>query len=48
MKTSKFLGALLPSHPDFVPVILAIRGKYQLPEISPDDTPIFNLLKRKT
>lgn len=40
MKESKFLGALLPSSPDFLPIIEAIREKYKLPEISPDDDPI--------
>lgn len=40
MKTSKLLGALLPSSPDFAPTIDAIREKYNLPEINPDDDPI--------
>ncbi len=40
MKESKFLGALIPSHPDFLPIIQAVREKYKLPEISPDDDPI--------
>jgi hypothetical protein len=40
MKESEFLGTLLPSHPDFLPIVQAIREKYNLPEISPDDDPI--------
>lgn len=36
MKESKFLGTLVPSHPDLIPIIQAIREKYNLPEISPD------------
>jgi len=30
----------LPSHPDFLPIEKAIREKYSLPELSPDDDPI--------
>jgi hypothetical protein len=40
MKESKFLGTLLPSHPDLIPIVQAMREKYNLPEISPDDKPI--------
>ena len=40
MKESKFLGSLLPSHPDLIPIIDTIREKYRLPEVSPDDEPI--------
>jgi hypothetical protein len=40
MKESQFLGTLLPSHPDFLPIEKAIREKYGLPELSPDDDPI--------
>lgn len=39
-KEAKFLGALLPSHPDLLPIIQAIREKYSLPEIFLDDDPI--------
>lgn len=46
MKESKFLGALLPSSPDFLPIIEAIREKYNLPEISPDDDPIKEIFLR--
>jgi hypothetical protein len=40
MKESEFLGTLLPSHPDFFPIVQSIREKYNLPEISPDDEAI--------
>jgi hypothetical protein len=40
MKESHFIGTLMPSHPDFQPIIQEIREKYSLPEISPDDDPI--------
>ena len=40
MKESKFLGTLLPSHSDFLPIEQAIRVKYGLPEISPEDDSI--------
>jgi len=40
MKESQFLGTLLPSHPDFLPIEQSIREKYNLPEISPGDEEI--------
>ena len=41
MKESKFLGALLPSSPDFAPIIEAVRRKYtNLHEVDPDGKPI--------
>lgn len=40
MKEAEFLGALLPSHPDFLPIIEAVKDKYKLPEKYPDDDPI--------
>ncbi len=40
MLEAKFLGGLLPSHPDYEPIIQAIRTKYQLSEIYPQDNPI--------
>ena len=40
MKESQFLGTLLPSHPDFLPIEQVIREKYGLPEISPGDEEI--------
>lgn len=40
MLEAKFLGNLLPSHPDFEPIIEAIRAKYGLPELYPQDEPI--------
>jgi len=39
-KESKFLGTLLPSYPDFIPIEDAIRDKYNLSPLSPDDEPI--------
>ena len=43
MQESLFLGGLLPSHPDYEPIIEAIRIKYNLPEIYPQDAPIQNI-----
>jgi hypothetical protein len=40
MKEAKFIGSLMPSHPDFQPIIQEIREKYQLPEVDPDGEPI--------
>ena len=40
MKESQLLGTLFPSLPDFLPIELATREKYGLPELSPDDDPI--------
>lgn len=40
MQENKLLGALLPSHPDLLPIIKAVRAKYNLPELYPDDIPI--------
>jgi len=44
MQESKLLGTLLPSSPDFLPIIQQIREKFQLPEISPGDDPIEEIL----
>jgi hypothetical protein len=46
MKGSKFFGALLPSSPDFLPIIEAVREKYNLFEISQDDVPITEIYLR--
>lgn len=35
MKEAKIIGSLMPSHPEFAPIIEEIREKYKLPEISP-------------
>jgi hypothetical protein len=43
MKETKLLGKLLPSHPDILPILVEIREKYHIPEISPID----NSLKLK-
>jgi hypothetical protein len=41
MKEAKFLGTLMPMHPDLQPIIQEIRIKYNdLPEINPEDEPI--------
>jgi hypothetical protein len=40
MLEEKFLGGLLPSHPDYEPFIQAIRTKYKLQEVYPQDEPI--------
>jgi hypothetical protein len=40
MKESKFLGTLLPSHPDLQPVIQHLGEKYLLREVFPDEEPI--------
>jgi hypothetical protein len=40
MKESKLFSSLLPSNPDLLPIIQAVREKYNLAEISPDDDPI--------
>lgn len=40
MLEAQFLGGLLPSHPDYESIIEAIRTKYGLPELYPQDTPI--------
>ncbi len=37
MKETKFLGTLMPARPDLIPIVEAMRKKYNLPEISPDD-----------
>lgn len=37
MKETQFLGTLLPSSPDFLPIIQELRDKHNLSEISPDD-----------
>jgi hypothetical protein len=39
MKESQFIGTLMPSHPDFQPIIEQIREKYQLPEVDPEGNP---------
>lgn len=40
MKETLFLGTQLPSHADSIQIVQAIKEKYNLPEISPDDDPI--------
>ncbi len=43
MQESKLLGTLLPSSPDFLPIVRQMREKYGLPEIDRDDDPITEL-----
>jgi hypothetical protein len=43
MKESLFLGKLLPSHPDVLPIEKSIREKYGLPELSPEDAAIIEV-----
>jgi hypothetical protein len=40
MKEAQFFGTLLPSSPDFLPIEAAIRDKYGLPEVNPEEDPI--------
>jgi hypothetical protein len=40
MQEPKLLGTILPSSPDFLPIVRQLREKYGLPEIGPDDEPI--------
>jgi len=37
MQEFKLLSTFLPSSKDFNPIIQAMREKYQLPELCPDD-----------
>jgi len=37
MNEIKLLSSLLPGHPDFLLILLNIRKKYDIPEISPED-----------
>jgi hypothetical protein len=40
MQESRLLGTLLPSSPDFLPIVRQLRKKYGLPELAPGDDPI--------
>jgi hypothetical protein len=40
VQESNLLGTILPSSPDFVPIINELRGKYGLREVLPNDDPI--------
>ena len=44
MKETLLIGTLLPSHPDFIPILHAIREKYKIPEIDPDENGIKEIL----
>jgi hypothetical protein len=37
MLEADFYGKLLPTHPDIMEILRAIRRKYDTPEISPQD-----------
>ena len=45
MKEAQLLGKLLPTHPDILPIMREIRDKYQIPEISPHDDSLKELLR---
>lgn len=45
MREALVIGKLLPTHPDILPILLEIREKYKIPEISPGDDSIKILLK---
>lgn len=44
MKESELLGALMPGHPDILPIIQNIREKYGIPEVRPEDDGIIEIL----
>lgn len=44
MLEAAFLGGILPSHPDYEPFIQAIRTKYNLREVYPQDDPIEEII----
>jgi len=44
MQLSELLGKLLPGHQDTLPIINAIREKYQIPEILPEDEDFTKIL----
>lgn len=44
MKPSELLGTLIPGHPHLLPIINAVREKYQIPEIRPEDDEFTEIL----
>jgi hypothetical protein len=44
MKEAKLIGSLLLSHEQFLPILNKIRDKYDIPEISPEDDGITEIL----
>ena len=44
MQENKLFGALLPTHPDILPIIEAVRKKYDIPEINPNDEDFIEFL----
>ncbi len=45
MLETKVYGKLLPTHPDIMSILLDIREKYKIPEITFDDNGFSILLK---
>lgn len=43
-KESNFIGTLLPSEEQFLPILKEIRVKYNIPEVVPDDDGITEIL----
>jgi len=44
MQETELISSLLPSHPDILPILQNIRDKYKIPEISPEDDGITEIL----
>lgn len=44
MKEAEFLGTLIPSHPDLLPIIQAVREKYDIPTFTTDDEALIELI----
>lgn len=44
MQENKLFGALLPTHPDILPIIEAVKKKYDIPEINPNDEDFIEFL----
>jgi len=44
MQINKLLGKPTPAHPELVPILKAIREKYNFPEIAPGDDTIAEIL----
>jgi hypothetical protein len=36
MKEARIIGKLLPTHPDIFPILVDIREKFDIPDISPE------------
>ncbi len=44
MREDKVFSELLPSHPDFLPILQRIRAAYDIPEVDPDDDGFIELI----